>query len=207
MGEEGLAAPGSANNQEPAAQAQKGLTLEEVRTLIDENTRPLHAEIRRLREGTQPKKTTEADRTLAARVQAIEEREQRLAERDRVDAIRREAADAGVAPQRLQVFVDHVLSQKGRSLVNQSDGSVGWVDLDPDNPKPMKELVSSFLHGPEGDMFRMPSLAPAGRGLRPNRPLASAGRAYADIPAEERLKMSLAERTQAARESFEQGIQ
>jgi hypothetical protein len=200
-------APPAQDGKESEESERVNLSLADVRALVEEATRPLHAEMRRIREGKPGRQEAPAERTLTMRVQEIEAREQRLAERSKLEAIKEQALEAGVPADRLAVFVNHVLAEKGKSIVGTPDGGVAWVDLDPDNPKPLGEMINGMLRGPAGDMFRAPSRAPVGRGLRPSsRPASTnAGRNYGEIPKEERLKMTLAERAEIAAQSIEQG--
>jgi len=211
MGEINLAEATSANNSQPAASqganagSEAKFSLAEVKNMIDEATRPLFAEVRRIREGNpgRQNKQSDADRTLTQRIQDLEAREARMAEKSRNDALRDAAREAGVPAERLRVFSDHVLASWGQKLVNRDDGTVGYVDLDPDNPKPLKELVTNVLRSAEGDMFRPAVAVATGRGLRPNRvQVATSGRRYEEIPQEERLKMPLQERLRVAQETI-----
>jgi hypothetical protein len=162
------------SSAQPAQQAndsqpQNGLTADAVKLMIEEAFRPMHAELRRVREGVpvKQKPQDQAERTLAQRVAEIEAREQRLAERSKIDALKDAAIQAGVLPERVDIFVDHVLAQRGKEIVSNDNGAA-WVDIDPENPRPLSELIAGVLKT-KGDIFKAPAQLPSGRGLRGSR--------------------------------------
>jgi len=197
----------SANPGQPARPAQNGpgtpaqtFGLEEVKRIVEEATRPLHAELRRVKESVSPnpKPESQAERTLTQRIQDLEARELRLAEKGRIQALKDAAIQAGVDPSRVDIFADHVLARQGQRIKAQDDQII-WTD-ELDQPKSLSDLAASVLKGPQGDMFRPAAPVPAARGLRPNGRVATP-RSYTDIPQAERLKMTLEQRMALAKES------
>ncbi len=212
MPENPAAEPAAQTNAQIAQPAQNGngdsqtqtLTADAIKNMIEEANRPLHAEIRRLREGVQPRQKQQdaAERTITQRVQDIEAREARLAERSRIEAIRDAADRAGVSHDRLDIFTDHVLAQHGKSVVIRND-EVGWVDLDDDNPRPLSDLIDKMLKS-RSEVFKPSAPLPSARGLRANGRVTATVRNYDDVPFEARMKMSPAERLKLAQDSIGQ---
>jgi hypothetical protein len=152
------------------------LTPEVVKSIVSEAveaaTRPLNAEIRRLGGWQKQPKTTDpaqTDRTLTQRVEAVEAREARLAERTRKDAIRAAGAAAGIPENRLDIFTDRVLSLHGEEVVLTGDDKAGWTDegLHAERPLPVRGLVEKFLKtSAEADIFRPAANVPRAKALQ-----------------------------------------
>ena len=214
MENETLAQGASGDGTHNASQAPKGTEQNQTQSgfdkdVIDELRRGINsanAEIRRLREGYSPKapkQESTVEKTLNQRIEAMEAREKRIADKERMQSIRQSAEEAGVAPDRLDVYVDHVLARHGAKIVHQ-DNETTWQD-ELDQPKGLSDLAKKILSGPNGAMFKTAANVPAARGLRANaRAMANVPKAYGDIPQAERLKMTREQRRQAAIESMSQ---
>lgn len=203
---------GAQKNDPVASPAQEGQTeantqnvldSEAVQKVIEERVRnAVNAEMRRMREASaKPKpQQTEEERTLTQRIKELEEDKRQVAEERKVNSIRSAAVKAGVPEDRVDVFVDHVLAQKGSQIVADKQGALWDQYGDPESRKPISELIGEVLKA-KGEVFKPTAPLPQARGVRANGRGAPPKR-YDEIPLNERLKMSKTDREQLFKDSI-----
>jgi len=186
------------------------LTLEAIQEVIEKATRPLWAEVTRVKEGKfpqKPKPQDPADRTLKDRLDAIEAKEVRMAAAAKKQSVRDAVRQQNLLPELEDLVVDHVLAQNGDEIVATGDDAFGWTDggIFVDQPKAVADLVAKVVKAKLGDRARPPAAVPQGKGLRASGSRAAPVRptSYQDVPREERLKMTPAERGRLFREAME----
>ena len=202
---------GSPNPVQGEEVQESKLTLEAIRELVEETIRPVRAELTRVREGKFPKPKAQAqdpaDRTLTERLNAIEAKEARMAEKSKKSAIRDAIGQMNISPDLQPLLLDHILAQNGSEIVSTGDDEFGWTDngLYVDQPKSITALVEKVVKSRLGDRAKPPVAVPRGQGLRAsvNRAAPIRPTSYRDVPLEERLKMTGAARGQLFREAME----
>lgn len=146
---------------------------------------------------------TGIEKTLGERVKRLEEKQNRYAEKRRIDAVRDAAKAEGVPGERVEGVVRYLMPEVGAKLRYDEDRDlVEYIDLDPDQPQPVTKLVKEFLKTQAGMIY----LPPPHTGSMPrgsSRP--SSSPKISEMPVEDRLKLTSEERARRYRE--EAGIQ
>ena len=178
---------------------------------LKERVDSLSGYVRRLEnKGGTPAPTTEPtgndgkgkpDDKVAELERRFNEREAKLAKRAKETEIRAAINAHGLGKAEADLLFDHVVVRHGENIKFEDDEVFVEGDI-PGSRKPVSSIVDVILKGDLGERFKPAKQVPSGAGLQGRtggdpKP----ARNYADIPAEERAKMSDAERAAALRNS------
>lgn len=140
----------------------------------------------------------EKENTLRKRVDALESRQVRYAQKRRVDALRDAARSEGVPADRLDILVNHLDRQFGERLIYDDNADAVRIrdELIDDRFDAVETQVRTFLKSASGQMFfNAPNVSSIPRNGSGNGGGGTGKVPYADLPSEQRLKMQPHERS------------
>ena len=186
----GSTVPGTVS-QEPD---KKYVSSEDFRAGLEALKNSFFAELRRAKDTeSKPASKPNAEKALDERVAELERERAAVRQERCVVAIERHAKDAGVPGDAVEFLTEH-LTRKYKLDYDADRREVVYRD-EFEQPKPVGELISSFLKTPKGQMF----LPAPGVGGVPRGGSKPQGKQYLEMTLEDRLKMTPAQEAQLAR--------
>ena len=182
-------APSGGTPNAPAANAPAPLTADQVKGIVQELVNPIFAEVRRLKDSTPPPPAkSDAEKSIAERIRAVEETQAKANARLRLGAIRDAAREGGVLADRMRPFEAWLEAEHGARIRLEGDNGVHLDEFE--RPTPLKDYVSGILKTGVGEMFRAPVKTPqVPAGGRPAQAAPADGRTYMDLTQDERLEL------------------